>query len=72
MRITDTSDLWWKSAVAYCLDVETFLDADRDGVGDLEGLARRIDYLAQLGITCLWLMPFYPSPDRDAGATGRP
>ena len=67
MRITDTSDLWWKSAVIYCLDVETFLDANQDGVGDLDGLARRIDYLAQLGITCLWLMPFYPSPDRDDG-----
>ena len=67
MRITDTSDLWWKSAVVYCLDVETFLDSDGDGVGDLAGLAQRIDYLAQLGITCLWLMPFYPSPDRDDG-----
>ena len=67
MRITDTSDLWWKSAVVYCLDIETFLDADGDGVGDIEGLTRRIDYLAELGITCLWLMPFYPSPDRDDG-----
>ncbi len=67
MRITDTSDLWWKSAVVYCLDVETFLDLDDDGTGDLLGLSRRIDYLAELGITCLWLMPFYPSPDRDDG-----
>ncbi|MDL5350539.1 alpha-amylase family protein [Microbacterium sp. zg-YB36] len=67
MRITDTSDLWWKSAVVYCLDVETFLDSDGDGVGDLQGLASRIDYLAQLGVTCLWLMPFYPTPDRDDG-----
>jgi trehalose synthase len=67
MRITDTSDLWWKSAIVYCLDVETFLDANGDGVGDIEGLTRRIDYLAELGITCLWLMPFYPSPDRDDG-----
>ena len=67
MRITDTSDLWWKSAVVYCLDVETYLDDDGDGIGDLAGLARRIDYLADLGITCLWLMPFYPSPDRDDG-----
>ena len=67
MRITDTSDLWWKSAIVYCLDIETFLDADGDGIGDIEGLTRRIDYLAELGITCLWLMPFYPSPDRDDG-----
>jgi trehalose synthase len=67
VRITDTSDLWWKTAVVYCLDVETFLDSDGDGVGDLPGLAQRIDYLADLGVTCLWLMPFYPSPDRDDG-----
>ena len=67
MRATETSDLWWKSAIIYCLDVETYLDIDGDGTGDLAGLAERIDYLAELGITCLWLMPFYPSPDRDDG-----
>ena len=67
MRITDTSDLWWKTAVVYCLDVETFLDWNDDGVGDFEGLAHRMDYLHELGITCLWLMPFYPSPDKDDG-----
>ena len=67
MRITDTSDLWWKSAVIYCLDIETYLDANGDGCGDLAGLAQRIDYLADLGINTLWLMPFYPSPDRDDG-----
>jgi trehalose synthase len=67
MKITDTSDLWWKTAVVYCLDVETFLDLDGDGVGDLPGLVNRIDYLADLGVTCLWLMPFYPTPDRDDG-----
>ncbi|MDQ0644192.1 alpha-amylase family protein [Microbacterium murale] len=67
MKITDTSDLWWKTAVVYCLDVETFLDSNGDGVGDLRGLAQRIDYLSQLGVTCLWLMPFYPTPDRDDG-----
>lgn len=67
MKITDTNDLWWKTAVIYCLDVETYMDSDGDGIGDLVGLARRIDYLADLGVTCLWLMPFYPSPDIDDG-----
>jgi len=67
MRITDTADLWWKTAVVYCLDVETFIDWNGDGVGDLPGLAQRIDYLQELGVTCLWLMPFYPTPDRDDG-----
>ncbi|MBA2496989.1 MAG: alpha-amylase family protein [Acidimicrobiia bacterium] len=61
------SDLWWKNAVVYCLDVETFLDSDGDGCGDLAGLIERVDYLAGIGISCLWLMPFYPSPDRDDG-----
>lgn len=67
MRITDTSDLWWKNAVIYSLDVETFQDSNGDGIGDLQGLAHRIDYLAELGVTCLWLMPFHPSPDADDG-----
>jgi trehalose synthase len=67
MRITDTSDMWWKTAVVYCLDVETFMDWNDDGYGDFEGLAHRMDYLAELGITCLWLMPFYPTPDQDDG-----
>jgi trehalose synthase len=67
MRITDTSDLWWKNAVVYCLDVETFMDWNDDGQGDFEGLAHRLDYLAELGVTCIWLMPFYPTPDKDDG-----
>ncbi|SMH42266.1 trehalose synthase [Rathayibacter oskolensis] len=67
MRVTDTSDLWWRSAVYYNLDVKTFMDWDDDGVGDLEGLAHRIDHLAELGVSCLWLAPFYPSPGRDNG-----
>ncbi|MFL6141457.1 MAG: alpha-amylase family protein [Labedaea sp.] len=67
MDLTRTADLWWKNAVIYCLDVETFADSNGDGHGDFGGLNERIDYLAQLGVTCLWLMPFYPSPDRDDG-----
>ena len=67
MRITDTSDLWWKNAVVYCLDVKRFADSDGDGWGDFRGLAGKVDYLADLGVTCLWLMPFYPSPMRDDG-----
>ncbi|MEZ5857982.1 MAG: alpha-amylase family protein [Geminicoccaceae bacterium] len=62
-----TSDLWWKNAVFYCLDVETFQDSDGDGIGDFAGLTSRLDYLAGLGVTCLWLMPFYPTPNRDDG-----
>jgi trehalose synthase len=62
-----TSDLWWKNAVVYCLDVETFLDSDGDGCGDFKGLSERIDYLAGIGVTCIWLMPFFPSPERDDG-----
>jgi trehalose synthase len=62
-----TSDLWWKNAVVYCLDIETFLDADGDGCGDIAGLTERIDYLAGIGVSCLWLMPFYPSCHRDDG-----
>jgi trehalose synthase len=67
VRAKATSDLWWKNAVVYCLDVETFLDSDGDGCGDLAGLTERLDYLAGLGISCLWLMPFYPSRQRDDG-----
>jgi trehalose synthase len=67
MSTARTADLWWKNAVLYCLDPETFFDSDGDGTGDLAGLTDRLDYLASLGITCLWLMPFYPSPNRDDG-----
>ncbi len=58
---------WYKQAIVYCLDVETFQDSDGDGVGDLPGLTSRLDYLARLGVTCLWLNPIHPSPDRDDG-----
>ena len=60
-------DLWYKNAVIYCLDVEKYQDANGDGIGDFEGLMRRLDYLAGLGVTCVWLQPFYRSPNRDNG-----
>jgi maltose alpha-D-glucosyltransferase/alpha-amylase len=60
-------DLWYKNAVIYCLNVETFMDTNGDGIGDFEGLMRRLDYLAGLGVTAIWLLPFYPSPRRDDG-----
>jgi trehalose synthase len=67
MRLSPTSDVWWKNAVIYCLDVETFFDSDGDGVGDVEGLIDRIDHVAELGATCVWLMPLYPTPNQDDG-----
>ncbi len=61
------SDLWFKNAIVYSLDVETFMDAAGDGCGDFEGLSRRLDYLESLGVDALWLAPFQPSPNRDNG-----
>lgn len=67
MRLTRTSDVWWKNAVVYCLDVETYQDGNGDGIGDFAGLTQRIDHLVRLGVTCVWLMPFYPTRERDDG-----
>ena len=60
-------DLWYKNAIIYCLDVETFMDGNGDGTGDFAGLIARLDYLEALGVTAIWLNPFYPSPNRDNG-----
>jgi maltose alpha-D-glucosyltransferase / alpha-amylase len=60
-------DLWYKNCVVYSLDLETFMDANGDGVGDFEGLIRRLDYLQSLGVDVLWLAPFQPTPNRDNG-----
>ena len=61
------NDLWYKNAVIYCLSVATYMDANEDGIGDFQGLVRRLDYLHGLGVTAIWLMPFQPSPYRDDG-----
>ena len=60
-------DLWYRNAIVYSLDVETFMDGSGDGVGDFAGLDRRLDYLESLGVDALWLTPFQPSPRRDDG-----
>ncbi len=65
-RLTD-DPLWYKDAVIYELHIRAFLDSDDDGVGDILGLVRKLDYLQDLGITAIWLLPFYPSPLRDDG-----
>jgi maltose alpha-D-glucosyltransferase/alpha-amylase len=61
------NDLWYKNAIIYCVAVGTYMDANGDGVGDFQGLMRRLDYLQGMGVTALWLMPFYPSPCKDDG-----
>ncbi len=60
-------DLWYKNAIVYCVHVGAYMDSNGDGSGDFEGLMRRLDYLAGLGVTCVWLMPFQKSPMRDDG-----
>jgi maltose alpha-D-glucosyltransferase/alpha-amylase len=59
--------LWFKDAVIYEVHVKTFQDSDGDGIGDMRGLLDRLDYFSELGVTALWLLPFYPSPLRDDG-----
>lgn len=61
------NELWYKEAIIYGLSVDAFQDSNGDGVGDFRGMIDRLDYLADLGITCIWLLPIYPSPNRDNG-----
>ncbi|GGN54870.1 trehalose synthase [Actinoplanes lobatus] len=61
------NDRWYSKAVVYCLDIDSFADSDGDGCGDIRGLIGRLDYLARLGVNCLWLNPVHPSPGRDDG-----
>jgi len=59
--------LWYKDAIIYELHVKTFYDSNHDGIGDFKGLTEKLDYLKDLGITAIWLLPFYPSPLKDDG-----
>jgi maltose alpha-D-glucosyltransferase / alpha-amylase len=68
VRSTQVRDpLWYKDAVFYQLHVKAFADSNHDGIGDFIGLTEHLDYLQELGVTALWLLPFYPSPGRDDG-----
>jgi maltose alpha-D-glucosyltransferase / alpha-amylase len=64
---TSVDPLWYKDAIIYELHVKTFHDSDGDGMGDFRGLIEKLDYLQELGVTAIWLLPFYPSPLRDDG-----
>ena len=63
----DSDQLWYKDAIIYQLHVKAFADSNNDGIGDFAGLTEKLDYLQELGVTTLWLLPFYPSPGRDDG-----
>jgi trehalose synthase len=67
VRASRAADLWWRVASIYCVDVEKYADSDGDGVGDFRGLTERVQHLDRLGVTCIWLMPFYPTAHRDDG-----
>ncbi len=66
-RYAGPPPLWYKDAIIYELHVKAFFDGNNDGIGDFPGLIQRLDYLQGLGVTCLWLLPFFPSPLRDDG-----
>jgi maltose alpha-D-glucosyltransferase / alpha-amylase len=63
----DNDELWYKDAIIYQLHVKAFADSNNDGIGDFAGLTEKLGYLQELGVTALWLLPFYPSPGRDDG-----
>jgi maltose alpha-D-glucosyltransferase/alpha-amylase len=62
-----TDPHWYKDAIIYQLHVKAFYDANEDGIGDFAGLRSRLDYVQDLGVDTIWLLPFYPSPQRDDG-----
>jgi maltose alpha-D-glucosyltransferase/alpha-amylase len=67
MRDIKQNSLWYKDAIIYELHVKAFYDSNGDGIGDFRGLMEKLDYIQDLGVTAIWLLPFYPSPLRDDG-----
>ncbi len=67
INLDERDPLWYKDAIIYELHIKAFNDSNADGIGDLAGLLEKIDYLQDLGVTAIWLLPFYPSPQRDGG-----
>src|SRR5687767_4100266 len=65
--ITRDDPEWYRDAVIYQLHIKAFCDSNGDGIGDIPGLISKLDYIQQLGVTAIWLLPFYPSPLRDDG-----
>jgi hypothetical protein len=65
------ADRWWETAVFYEIYLRSFADSTGDGIGDLEGIRRRLDHLVDLGVDLIWLTPFYPSPMADLGLRRR-
>ena len=63
----DNDPLWYKDAVIYQIHIKSFFDSNNDGIGDFQGLISRLDYIAELGVNTIWLLPFYPSPRLDDG-----
>src|SRR6266576_2109330 len=63
----ESDPLWYKDAIIYEVHVRAFLDSNADGIGDFQGLTEKLDYLQELGVTAIWLLPFYPSPLKDDG-----
>src|SRR3972149_4357524 len=66
-RVDVRDPLWYKDAIIYELHVKAFYDSSGDGIGDFQGLTEKLDYIKDLGVNTLWLLPFYPSPLRDDG-----
>src|SRR5687768_10906514 len=65
--MVEPDDLWYKDAIFYEAPVKSFYDSNNDGIGDFRGMTEKLDYIRDLGVDCIWLLPMYPSPQKDDG-----